>query len=179
MIRTGIGFDVHKFDCGRRLILGGVCLPHPRGLLGHSDADVLCHAVADALLGAIADGDIGRHFPDTDAAWKDASSLDILRLVGERVRARKARIQNIDATVLAQAPRIAPYADAMRANLATALAIEVSQVSVKATTAEGLGTIGREEGIAVMAVAGVEARNRRRRADLHPPCEPKKSRATG
>ena len=156
MFRTGIGFDIHRFAAGRRLVLGGVVIPHAAGLEGHSDADALCHAAADALLGAVADGDIGQHFPNTDPRWKDADSLDLLRQVGQRVRSRGARILNVDATVLAEAPRIMPHAPAMRANMAAALGVEVSQVSVKATTAEGLGALGRCEGIAVMAVAAVQ-----------------------
>jgi 2-C-methyl-D-erythritol 2,4-cyclodiphosphate synthase len=156
MILSGIGFDIHAFAPGRRLVLGGVEIPHPQGLAGHSDADVLCHAVADALLGAMADGDIGRHFPDTDARWKDASSLALLRIVAERVRARGGRIVNVDSTVLAEAPRLGPHVAAMRAAMAESLGIEAARVSVKATTCEGLGALGRREGIAVMAIAAVE-----------------------
>jgi 2-C-methyl-D-erythritol 2,4-cyclodiphosphate synthase len=156
MIRTGIGFDVHPFADGRRLILGGVPIAHPRGLQGHSDADVLCHALADALLGAVADGDIGRHFPDTDPAWKDADSLKLLAAVAARVRALAGTVVNVDATVIAERPRIAAHVPAMRERLAAALGVGVACVSVKATTMEGLGALGRAEGIAVMAVATVD-----------------------
>lgn len=156
MVRTGIGFDAHRFAPGRRLVLGGVQIPSPVGLLGHSDADVLCHAVADALLGSVAAGDIGQHFPDSDAAWKDACSLDLLRRTAEIVRARGARIVNTDATVLAEKPRLAPHVERMRALIAGALGIAAADVSVKATTLEKMGAIGREEGIAVMAVATVD-----------------------
>jgi 2-C-methyl-D-erythritol 2,4-cyclodiphosphate synthase len=156
MIRTGIGFDVHRFRTGRRLVLGGVTIPHARGLQGHSDADVLAHAVADALLGAVADGDIGQHFPDTDPRWKDADSLDLLAAVAQRVRARAAQIVNVDATVVAEAPRIAPHTDAMRAHLARAMGVSAMSVSVKATTMERMGALGRGEGIAAMAVATVD-----------------------
>lgn len=155
MIRTGIGFDAHRFAEGRRLVLGGVEIPHHRGLLGHSDADVLAHALADALLGAMALGDIGRHFPDTDARWKDADSLVILARAAELVRAGGARIHNVDATVMAERPRIAPHLALMRERLARAIGIEPGAVSIKATTLEKMGAIGREEGIAVMAVATV------------------------
>ncbi len=155
MIRTGIGFDAHRFAEGRRLVLGGVEIPHPRGLLGHSDADVLAHALADALLGALALGDIGRHFPDTDARWKDADSLVLLARAAELVRDRGARIHNVDATVMAERPRIAPHLELMRERLARAIGIEPGAVSIKATTLETMGAIGREEGIAVMAVATV------------------------
>ncbi len=156
MIRTGIGYDVHRLVAGRRLILGGIEIPHEVGLLGHSDADVLCHAIADALLGAVADGDIGKHFPDTDARWKDADSVRLLAAVAERVRAHRAVVMNVDATVLAERPKLAPHVPAMRARLAGALGLPVERVSVKATTVEGLGALGRREGIAVMAVATVE-----------------------
>lgn len=155
MIRTGIGFDAHRFAEGRRLVLGGVEIAHPRGLLGHSDADVLSHALADALLGAMALGDIGHHFPDTDARWKDADSLVILARSAELVRACGAQIHNVDATVLAERPRIAPHLELMRERLARAIGIAPDAVSIKATTLEKMGSIGREEGIAVMAVATV------------------------
>lgn len=160
MIRTGIGFDIHRFARGRPLVLGGVRLAFDRGLAGHSDADVVCHAVADALLGAMADGDIGVHFPDTDPAWKNADSLDLLRRVAVRVRALGARIGNVDCTVLAEAPRLAPHIPLMRSNLARAMHVAASRVSVKATTLEKLGALGRGEGIAVHAVATVETRRR-------------------
>ncbi len=156
MIRTGIGFDAHRLAKGRKLVLGGVVFDHPLGLEGHSDADVLCHAVADALLGAVADGDIGQHFPDTDPRWENADSLDLLARVRERLAARGARVVNVDAVVLAEAPRLAPRREAIRANLARALQVPPDRVSVKATTMERLGPVGRKEGIAVMAVATVD-----------------------
>jgi 2-C-methyl-D-erythritol 2,4-cyclodiphosphate synthase len=155
-MRTGIGFDIHRFAEGRRLVLGGVEIPERPGLEGHSDADVLCHALADALLGAVGDGDIGVHFPNTDPAWKDACSLDLLRTVAARLRAGGWRIVNVDSSVMAERPRIRPYVAAMRARLAEAMGIGEDRVSVKATTMEQLGAIGRREGIAVMAVAAVE-----------------------
>jgi 2-C-methyl-D-erythritol 2,4-cyclodiphosphate synthase len=156
MTRTGIGFDVHRFAPGRRLVLGGVAIPYPQGLEGHSDADVLCHAIADALLGAVAAGDIGVHFPDTDAAWKDADSLDLLRRAAGIALGLRGRPVNVDSTVLAEAPRLRPHVDAMRRNIAAALGIEADRVSIKATTCERLGFVGRREGIAAMAVAAVE-----------------------
>lgn len=139
-------------------MLGGVEIAHPRGLLGHSDADVLAHAVMDALLGAAADGDIGHHFPDTDARWKDADSLELLRHVARRVASLGWRIVNTDATVLAEVPKLAPHVAAMRARLAEAMGIDAGAVSVKATTVETMGAIGRREGIAVMAVATLAPR---------------------
>ena len=156
MARTGIGYDMHRLVKGRRMVLGGVVIPGELGLEGHSDADALCHAVADALLGAMADGDIGMHFPDTDPQWKDADSLDLLRHVAERVRRRGGNVVNVDATVIAEVPRVRPYADSMRERMAQALSVEMNSVSVKATRAEGMGAIGRREGVAVMAVATVE-----------------------
>ena len=156
MTRTGIGYDMHRLVKGRRMVLGGVVIPGELGLEGHSDADALCHAVADALLGAMADGDIGMHFPDTDPQWKDADSLDLLRHVAERVRRRGGNVVNVDATVIAEVPRVRPYADSMRERMAQALSVEINCVSVKATRAEGMGAIGRREGVAVMAVATVE-----------------------
>ncbi|MFC1499009.1 2-C-methyl-D-erythritol 2,4-cyclodiphosphate synthase [Verrucomicrobiota bacterium] len=155
-IRTGIGFDSHRFAEGRRLVLGGVEIEHKLGLDGHSDADALCHAITDALLGAVADGDIGTHFPDTDPVWKNARSLDLLEKTAERVNAKSARVINVDATVIVEAPRIAPYIHDMRVNIAAALGVAEDCVSVKATTAEKMGALGRGEGIAAMAVATVE-----------------------
>jgi 2-C-methyl-D-erythritol 2,4-cyclodiphosphate synthase len=155
MHRTGIGFDTHRLVEGRALILGGVRIPHATGLLGHSDADVLTHAIMDALLGAVADGDIGRHFPDTDPRWKDADSLDLLRQVAARLASLGWQVGNVDATVLAEAPRLAPHIARMRTRLAAALGVADEAVSVKATTVEGLGAIGRREGISAMAVATV------------------------
>jgi 2-C-methyl-D-erythritol 2,4-cyclodiphosphate synthase len=155
-LRTGIGFDTHRFAGGRRLVLGGVQIEYDRGLDGHSDADVLCHAVADALLGAVADGDIGVHFPNTDPRWKDADSIELLRHVAARLRNSGWRVVNVDASVVAEAPRIRPYVDRMRERLADAMAVTADRVSVKATTAERMGALGRKEGIAVMAVALVQ-----------------------
>ena len=155
-IKTGIGFDVHRLTPERPLILGGVTIEHPLGLLGHSDADALCHAIGDALLGAVAAADLGAHFPDTDPRWKNAVSLELLARIREQLIAQHARIINVDAVVLAEQPRLAPHREAMRANLARALQISVDCVSVKATTLEGLGALGRQAGIAVMAVATVE-----------------------
>ena len=155
MVRTGIGFDAHRLVEGRKLILGGVTIPHATGLLGHSDADVLAHAITDALLGAVADGDIGQHFPDSASAWKDADSLYLLRQVVARLDTLGWSIGNVDATVLAEAPKLAPHILQMRQALAAAMGIGVGAVSVKATTVEKMGAIGRCEGISVMAVATV------------------------
>jgi len=156
MIKTGIGFDAHRLVKDRCLILGGVPIEYPLGLEGHSDADVLCHALADALLGAIADGDIGVHFPDTDPRWKNASSLDLLAQVVGRLKTRRARVVHVDAILMAEAPQLAPYRQAMRERLAGVLEVSVQDVSIKATTLEGMGALGRREGIATMAVATVE-----------------------
>jgi len=155
--RIGQGFDVHALVAGRRLVLGGVDIPFERGLEGHSDADVLIHAVIDALLGAAALGDIGRHFPDSDARYRDADSRVLLREVGKMLAQARMRVGNVDATIVAQAPRLAPYIDAMIANLAADLGLARDRVNVKATTTEKLGFTGRGEGIAAMAVALVES----------------------
>ncbi len=155
-MRTGIGFDTHRLVEGRRLILGGVAIPHPLGLLGHSDADVLTHAIMDALLGAAADGDIGQHFPDTDPKWAGADSLALLRAVVARLAAHGWRVGNVDATVLAERPKLAPHIPAMRQRLADAMGLPADAVSVKATTVEGLGAIGRREGISALATALIE-----------------------
>lgn len=155
-MRIGHGYDVHELVEGRRLILGGVDIPHSRGLLGHSDADVLAHAISDALLGAIREGDIGKLFPDTDPAYKDADSLVLLAQVAALLRERGFRIVDVDSTVAAQAPKLAPYRETMRANLAKAMGIELENVGVKATTTERLGFVGREEGIEAWAVALVD-----------------------
>lgn len=152
-MRIGIGYDVHAFATGRRLVIGGVDIPHDAGLAGHSDADVLAHAVADAVLGAARAGDIGRLFPDTDPAWAGADSLDLLSRVADHVRSLGFDIVDVDSVIVAQAPRMAPYRDAMRANLARALGVVVENVGVKATTTEGLGFEGRSEGISAQAVA--------------------------
>lgn len=151
-MRIGHGYDVHRLVEGRRLILGGVEIPWKKGLLGHSDADVLAHAIADALLGAAALGDIGKLFPDTDPAYEGADSLLLLAEVCRVVREKGYEIENIDATILAQAPKLRPHIDAMREKLARACGIEIGQVSVKATTEEGLGFTGAGEGIAVHSV---------------------------
>jgi 2-C-methyl-D-erythritol 2,4-cyclodiphosphate synthase len=156
-MRIGNGFDVHALAEGRLLILGGVTIPHPRGLAGHSDADVLLHAVCDAILGALALGDIGRHFPDTDPRWKGADSRDLLRHVFALAKGQGWVTGNLDVTVIAQAPKLAPHVPAMRANLAADLACDASQVSVKATTTEHLGFAGRGEGIAALATVLLEA----------------------
>ncbi len=156
MIRCGIGYDVHRLEKGRKLILGGVEITHTHGLEGHSDADVLSHAVADALLGAVAAGDIGQHFPNTDEAIRGISSIDILRRVSELLAEKKAHVANVDATIIAEAPKIAPHIPAMRTIIAQAIAVDESRVAIKATTNERLGTIGRGEGIAAMAIATVE-----------------------
>ena len=155
MTRTGIGFDAHRLVACRRLVIGGVEIPHERGLLGHSDADVLAHAVMDALLGAIADGDIGQHFPPSDPCWKDADSIALLRQVTARVHSQGWQVSNVDATVLAESPRLAPHIPRMRERMAEAIGVTPAQVSVKATTTEGLGAVGRREGISAMAVATV------------------------
>ena len=156
MIRTGTGFDVHRLVPGRQLVLGGVNIDYALGLEGHSDADVLCHAVADALLGAVADGDIGTHFPDSESKWKGISSLHILSRVMERLKARHAFIVHVDSTILAEEPRLSPYRDKMRLNIAQALDVQKECISVKMTTLEGLGALGRKQGIAAMSVATVE-----------------------
>ena len=155
-LRIGHGYDVHRLTEGRRLILGGVEVPYEKGLLGHSDADVLTHAVMDALLGAAALGDIGELFPDTDAAYAGISSILLLERVAERLREAGYAVVNLDATVLAQAPKLAPYRERMRENLARALSLDTSRVSVKATTEEGLGFTGEGLGIAAHAVALLE-----------------------
>ena len=155
-LRIGHGYDVHRLTEGRRLILGGGEVPYEKGLLGHSDADVLTHAVMDALLGAAALGDIGKLFPDTDAAYAGISSILLLERVAERLREAGYAVVNLDATVLAQAPKLAPYRERMRENLAHVLALDASRVSVKATTEEGLGFTGEGLGIAAHAVALLE-----------------------
>lgn len=151
-LRVGQGFDVHALVPDRKLILGGVTIPYHLGLLGHSDADALLHAITDALLGAAGLGDIGHHFPDTDARWKDADSRALLRAALATVRAAGWRVNNVDATVIAQAPRIAPHVSAMRANIASDLGIDIDRVNIKGKTTERLGFTGRGEGIAAEAV---------------------------
>jgi 2-C-methyl-D-erythritol 2,4-cyclodiphosphate synthase len=156
MIRSGIGYDVHRLEEGRKLILGGVEITHTHGLEGHSDADVLSHAIADALLGAVAAGDIGQHFPNTDESIRGISSIDILKRVRELLAEKKAHVTNVDATIIAEAPKIAPHIPAMRTIIAQSIAVDELRVGIKATTNERLGTIGRGEGIAAMAIATVE-----------------------
>ena len=151
-IRIGHGYDVHKLTEGRELIIGGVNIPHHLGLLGHSDADVLLHAISDALLGSLSLGDIGKHFPDTDEQYKDADSLELLACVYELIKERGYEIGNVDATILAQKPKLAPYIPQMRLNIARALETELDNISVKATTEEGLGFTGEKKGIAAHAV---------------------------
>ena len=160
MLRSGIGYDAHRFAEGRRLVLGGVEIPHARGLEGHSDADVLTHAIADALLGAIGERDIGHHFPNTDESIRGISSLEILRRVGEILTKNKCRVSNVDASLIAEAPKIGPHLEAMRAQIAAALGLDLSCVGIKATTNEGMGAIGRGEGMAALAVASVETEDR-------------------
>ena len=155
-MKIGHGYDVHRFAEGRALVLGGVTIPHDMGLLGHSDADVLTHAVMDALLGAAALGDIGLHFPDSDPAYRGINSLTLLSRVGKLLAEKGYRVGNIDATVVAEEPKLRPYIDAMRENLAAALGIEPDRVSVKATTEEGLGFTGERLGIAAHAVCLLE-----------------------
>jgi 2-C-methyl-D-erythritol 2,4-cyclodiphosphate synthase len=156
-MRIGHGYDVHRFGAGEAIVLGGVRIPHHRGLEAHSDGDVLIHAICDALLGAIGQGDIGRHFPDTDPANAGIDSRVLLRRVVGLVQAAGWELANLDATLVAQAPRMAPHIDSMRANLAADLVAEVSRVNVKATTTEKLGFTGREEGIAAHAVVLLQA----------------------
>jgi 2-C-methyl-D-erythritol 2,4-cyclodiphosphate synthase len=156
MIRCGIGYDAHRLVEGRKLILGGVEIAHDRGLDGHSDADVLSHAIADALLGAIGEGDIGHHFPNTDEKIRDINSLEILRYVRSLLAEKNARATNIDATVIAEAPVLQPHIQQMRTKIGAALACDASRVNIKATTNEGLGALGRGEGIATIATAIVE-----------------------
>jgi 2-C-methyl-D-erythritol 2,4-cyclodiphosphate synthase len=156
MIRCGIGYDTHRLVEGRKLILGGVEIPHDRGLDGHSDADVLSHAIADALLGAMGEGDIGRHFPNTDEKIRGISSLEILRHIRALLAEKNARATNVDATVIAEAPKLQPHIDQMRAKIGGALGCDASRVNIKATTNEGLGAIGRGEGMACIATAIVE-----------------------
>jgi len=159
-IRVGIGYDVHRLERGLPLTLGGVTMAHSAGLRAHSDGDALAHAIGDALLGALALGDLGTHFPDTDPRWRGASSLAILESIAGMVRGRGGRVLNVDATLIAEAPRIAPHVAAIRENLGGALGIDVDRVSVKATTNERLGALGREEGIAAMATVALEVEGR-------------------
>lgn len=155
-MRVGLGYDVHKLVEGRDLILGGVTIPYEKGLFGHSDADVLVHAIIDALLGAAALGDIGKHFPDTDPAYKGADSLKLLEHVGKLLDEHLYVIENIDATIIAQRPKMAPHIPTMRENVARALGIDIEQVNIKATTEEGLGFTGHGEGISSQAICAIE-----------------------
>jgi 2-C-methyl-D-erythritol 2,4-cyclodiphosphate synthase len=155
-VTTGIGWDSHRFAAGRRLLLGGVELPHDRGLAGHSDADVLTHAVIDALLGAAGLGDIGLHFPDTDEQWRDADSIELLRAVIGVIAGRGMRIVHVDTTVVMERPKLAPHRDEIRATLAVALQVDPRHVNVKASTGEGMGFVGRGEGVAALAVATLD-----------------------
>ena len=155
-LRVGIGYDVHRLERGLPLVLGGVSLPHDRGLRAHSDGDALAHAIGDALLGAMGMGDLGTHFPDSDPTWRGVSSLVLLERIRELLRERGARVVNVDSTLILESPRISPHVGEMRERLARALAVDAEEVSVKATTNERLGALGREEGIAAMAVALVE-----------------------
>ncbi len=158
-MRIGIGYDVHQLVTGRKLILGGVAIPFEKGLFGHSDADVLIHAVCDALLGAAGLGDIGLHFPDTDPEYKDISSIKILVKTYELVSSKNFKIINLDSTIFADAPKISPYREAMQKNIARTIEIEPDCVNVKATTFEGLGMIGKGEGIGAMCVVLIQSRN--------------------
>lgn len=156
MVHVGIGYDVHPLVEGRKLILGGVDIPHTKGLDGHSDADALMHAICDAILGALGEPDIGHFFPNTDPRWRGVPSKTFLEEAARQIGFRQGRIVNIDATLIAQQPKLSPHIDAMKTNIATALKIANKQVGIKATTNEYLGFIGREEGIAAMAVASVD-----------------------
>ena len=158
MIRVGIGYDSHRFEEGRPLVLGGIRIPHPRGLAGHSDADAVAHALIDAILGAAAAGDIGQHFPDTDPKWKGADSMALLRSAHQLVRERGYALAQADLTIITEQPQLGPHLAAMAAKLAERLGAPPGSVSVKAKTNEGMGFIGRGEGIAVIAVATLEAR---------------------
>ncbi len=158
MTRFGMGYDVHRLVEGRKLILGGVEIPHTLGLLGHSDADVLLHAIADALLGAAALGDIGKHFPDTDSKYEGADSLVLLSQVQKLLEEKGYAVGNVDATIVAQKPKMAPHITQMRKNIANVLKVDIDQVNVKATTEEKLGFTGSEQGISSYAVAGIEKR---------------------
>ena len=155
-MRVGIGYDVHKLVEGRKLILGGVDIPYEKGLLGHSDADVLLHAIKDAMLGAVALGDIGKHFPDTDERYRGVSSIKLLIEVNKRLKEKKYKVNNIDSIIIAEKPKMAPYIEEIRQNISTALNVDIDCINVKATTTESLGFTGKGEGIAAQAVVSVE-----------------------
>lgn len=161
-MRIGTGYDAHRLVVGRKLVLGGVTIPYEKGLDGHSDADVLVHAVCDALLGAAGMGDIGRHFPDTDPAYRGMFSIRLLEMTAAKLRDRGFTVVNIDATVLAQAPKLAPFMDAMAANIVRALDIDTDRVNIKATTTEGMGFVGAGEGMAAMSVALIRSTDDRK-----------------
>ncbi|KPL01989.1 MAG: 2-C-methyl-D-erythritol 2,4-cyclodiphosphate synthase [candidate division Zixibacteria bacterium SM23_73_2] len=156
MLKIGFGYDVHRLVEGRDLFLGGVKIPYDKGLLGFSDADVLCHAVGDALLGSLALGDLGKHFPDTDEKYKGISSLKLLKMINEKLKDKNAKILSIDSTIVAEKPKLKDYIEKMRKNISEALNINIQQVSVKSTTTEGLGFAGRGEGMTAFAVVLVE-----------------------
>lgn len=156
-MRVGIGYDVHRLVEGRKLIIGGVKIPYHQGLEGHSDADVLLHAIGDALLGAAGLGDLGQHFPDTDPKWKNANSMDFLREIIRQLQIKKMAPSNIDSVVIAEAPKLAPYREQMRQNIAKALQVELDQINVKATTEEGLGFTGSKQGIAAWAAVTLKS----------------------
>ena len=156
MVHVGIGYDVHPLVAGRQLVLGGVAIPHHKGLDGHSDADALMHAICDAILGALGEGDIGTFFPNSDPRWKDAPSKVFLHEAARQVRFHNGKIINVDATIIAQQPKVMPHVAAMKSNLADALGMDPKKIGIKATTNEHLGFIGREEGIAALAVAAVD-----------------------
>jgi 2-C-methyl-D-erythritol 2,4-cyclodiphosphate synthase len=156
MVHSGIGYDVHQLVAGRKLILGGVDIPHAKGLDGHSDADALMHAICDAVLGALGEPDIGHFFPNTDPRWKGVSSKMFLEEAARQVKFREGRIVNVDATVIAQQPKLFPHINEMTVNIAAALGLNIRKVGIKATTNEHMGFVGREEGIAAMAVAAVD-----------------------
>lgn len=155
-MRVGFGYDVHPLRRRRKMILGGVHIPHPVGPAGHSDADVLCHAIGDALLGAANLGDLGKHFPDSDKKFAGVSSLILLKEIARLLRRRRYKISNVDATLLLEAPKVMPYTEEMKENIADALGLEPSQISIKATTSEKMGFVGRREGIAALAIALIE-----------------------
>lgn len=178
-MRIGMGYDVHKLVEDRKLIIGGVEIPYEKGLLGHSDADVLLHAIMDALLGAAALGDIGKHFPDTDPTYKGASSIALLKRVGELLEEERFLIENIDATIIAQAPKMRPHIDTMRENIAKALGISVNQVNVKATTEEGLGFTGSGAGISSQAICMLTTPSESVSAMVMAPCSDTQSGCGG